>query len=48
MNIRFITSRYGLNLVAVYYKVSFIEQVIITTVIGWIFYVAENYVTMFE
>lgn len=48
MNIRLITSRYGFNLVAVYYKISFIEQVIITTIVGGVFYVAENYVTMSE
>jgi len=48
MNIRLIASRDGLNLVAIYYKKTFIEHIIITTVVSRVFYVAENYVTMIE
>lgn len=48
MNIRLIAPRDGLDLVAVYYKEAFIKQIIITTVVGRVLYVAKNYVAMIE
>lgn len=48
MNIRLITSGNGLNLVAVYYKETFIEQILIATIVGRVLYVAKNDVTMIE
>jgi len=48
MNIRLIASRDGLDLVAVDYKEAFIKQIIITTIIGGVLYVAKNYVAMIE
>lgn len=48
MNIRLITSRDGFDLVAVYYKEAFIKQIIITTIVGRVFYVAKDHVAMIE
>ena len=44
MNVRLIASRNGLNLIAIYYKVTFIEHILIATVISRVFYIAKNYV----
>lgn len=48
MNVGFIASRDGLNLVTIHYKVTFIEHIIITTIIGGVLYVAKNHVAMIK
>ena len=48
MNVRLVASRDGLDLVAIYYKITFIKHILIATVVSRVIYIAKNNVTMIE